>query len=153
VLHRVLRDDGFHCVVIAPSLIPKTPGDRRKTDRIDAVNLAYLYRGGHLTPVHVPSSEQVELRQLLRLRGRYQQQAKSTKLRVTSILRTHGIRFTDGASLWTKKHRAWLEQMRTTLTGPLGVPWPGAERAFLGRGSASRPDRQSRQLTRTPATR
>jgi transposase len=121
VLHRVLREDGFHCEVIAPSLIPKKPGDRRKTDRIDAVNLALLYRGGHLTPVHVPSSEQVELRQLLRLRGRYQQQAKSTKLRVTSILRTHGIRFTDGASLWTKKHRTWLQQMRTSLTGPLGI--------------------------------
>jgi transposase len=102
-------------------LIPKKPGDRRKTDRIDAVNLAFLYRGGQLTPVHVPSSEQVELRQLLRLRGRYQQQAKSTKLRITSILRNHGFRFTGTRSLWTKTHRAWLEQMRHSLTGPLAI--------------------------------
>jgi transposase len=121
VLHRVLADDGFHCEVIAPSLIPKKPGDRRKTDRLDAINLAQLYRGGHLTPVHVPSSEQVELRQLLRLRGRYQQQAKSTKLRITSVLRTHGHRFTGTRSLWTKKHRGWLEQMREELTGPLHI--------------------------------
>jgi len=121
VLHRVLADDGFHCDVIAPSLIPKKPGDRRKTDRLDAVNLAHLYRGGHLTPVHVPSSEQVELRQLLRLRGRYQQQAKSTKLRITSILRNHGHRFTGTKSLWTVKHRVWLEQMRRELTGPLQI--------------------------------
>jgi transposase len=121
VLHRVLANDGFHCEVIAPSLIPKKPGDRRKTDRLDAVNLAQLYRGGHLTPVHVPSAEQVELRQLLRLRGRYQQQAKSTKLRITSVLRTHGHRFTGTRSLWTKKHRAWLEQMRRDLTGPLHI--------------------------------
>jgi transposase len=55
VLHRVLNDDGFHCDVIAPSLIPRKPGDRRKTDRLDAVNLARLYKSGHLTPVHVPS--------------------------------------------------------------------------------------------------
>ena len=121
VLHRVVADDGFHCEVIAPSLIPKKPGDRRKTDRLDAVNLAHLYRGGHLTPVHVPSSEQVELRQLLRLRGRYQQQAKSTKLRITSVLRTHGHRFTGTRSLWTQKHRTWLEQMRQELTGPLHI--------------------------------
>jgi len=121
VLHRVLADDGFHCEVIAPSLIPKKPGDRRKTDRLDAVNLAHLYRGGHLTPVHVPSSEQVELRQLLRLRGRYQQQAKSTKLRITSVLRSHGYRFTGTRSLWTKQHRRWLEQTRRELTGPLHI--------------------------------
>jgi len=51
VLHRVLTRDGFHCQVIAPLLIPRKPGDRRKTDRIDAVMLARLYRTGHLTPI------------------------------------------------------------------------------------------------------
>lgn len=121
VLHRVLKDDGFHCDVVAPSLIPRKPGDRRKTDRLDAINLAHLYRSGHLTPVHVPSKEQVELRQLIRLRNRYQQQAKSTKLRITSILRNHGYRFSGTKSLWTKKHRAWLEEMRRELTGPLQI--------------------------------
>jgi transposase len=121
VLHRVLTDDGFHCDVIAPSLIPRKSGDRRKTDRLDAVNLARLYRSGHLTPVHVPSSEQVELRQLIRLRNRYQQQAKSTKLRITGILRTHGHRFTGTRTLWTKKHRVWLEGMRRELAGPLQI--------------------------------
>lgn len=119
VLHRVLQDDGFHCDVVAPSLIPRKPGDRRKTDRLDAVNLARLNRSGHLTPVHIPSKEQCELRQLIRLRNRYQQQAKATKLRITSILRNHGYRFTATKSLWTKKHRAWLEEMRIELTGPL----------------------------------
>ena len=38
VLQRVLSRDGFHCEVIAPSLIPRKPGDRRKTDRLDAVH-------------------------------------------------------------------------------------------------------------------
>jgi len=121
VLHRVLKDDGFHCDVVAPSLIPKKPGDRRKTDRLDAINLAHLHRSGHLTAVHVPSKEQVELRQLIRLRNRYMQQSKSTKLRITSILRTHGYRFTGTKTLWTIKHRAWLEQMRHTLVGPLQI--------------------------------
>jgi hypothetical protein len=54
VLQRVLAGDGFSCDVIAPSLIPRKPGERRKTDRLDAVMLARLYRSGHLTPVHVP---------------------------------------------------------------------------------------------------
>ncbi len=49
VLQRVLSNDGFHIEVIAPSLIPRKPGERRKTDSLDAVMLARLYRSGHLT--------------------------------------------------------------------------------------------------------
>ena len=41
------------CVVVAPSLIPRKAGDRIKTDRRDAINLAKLHRAGELTPVWV----------------------------------------------------------------------------------------------------
>lgn len=119
VLHRVLTDDGFHCDVIAPSLIPRKPGERRKTDRLDAIMLAKLYRSGHLTPVHVPSEDQEALRRLLRLRTTYQLYCKATKHRISGILRNHGFVFTDGKSTWTKKHRLWLGKLRTTLQGPL----------------------------------
>jgi hypothetical protein len=40
---------GHACVVVAPSLIPKRPGDRVKTNRRDAVPLAKLLRAGELT--------------------------------------------------------------------------------------------------------
>ena len=40
--------------MVAPSLIPREPGDRIKTDRRDAANLARLHRAGELTPVWVP---------------------------------------------------------------------------------------------------
>ncbi len=119
VLHRVLTEDGFHCEVIAPSLIPKKPGDHRKTDRIDAVNLARLYRSGHLTPVHVPSCEQEALRRLIRLRYTYQCYTTATKHRIGGMLRNHGHVFTERRSAWTKTHRAWLGRLRDQLTGPL----------------------------------
>ena len=45
-LHRYLTDQGFSCQVVAPSLIPKKPGDKVKTDRRDAVELARLLRSG-----------------------------------------------------------------------------------------------------------
>src|SRR5690349_11412194 len=32
------------CIVVAPSLIPRRPGERIKTDRRDAINLAKLHR-------------------------------------------------------------------------------------------------------------
>lgn len=43
VLQRCLEHDSFHCEVIGPRLIPRKPGDRRKTDRLDAVRLVYHY--------------------------------------------------------------------------------------------------------------
>jgi transposase len=118
VLQRVLTNDGFHCDVVAPSLIPRKPGDRRKTDQLDAAMLARLYRSGHLTPVHVPNEDQEALRRPLRLRTTYQIYCKATKHRISGILRNHGFVFTDGKSTWTKKHRLWLAKLRHTFQGP-----------------------------------
>jgi len=44
-LQRSLNEqNGLHCIVIAPSLIPSRPGDRIKTDRRDARKLADALR-------------------------------------------------------------------------------------------------------------
>jgi transposase len=51
---REITAAGHDCVVVAPSLIPRKPGDRIKTDRRDAINLAKLHRAGELTAVWVP---------------------------------------------------------------------------------------------------
>jgi transposase len=40
---RQLREAGYHCEVVAPSKIPRKPGDRVKTDRRDALTLAGLF--------------------------------------------------------------------------------------------------------------
>jgi transposase len=45
-LQRALHAVAVPCDVIAPSVIPKRPGDRVKTDRRDARQLALLYRAG-----------------------------------------------------------------------------------------------------------
>ena len=51
VLYRELRERGYTCIVAAPSLIPRKPGDKVKTDRRDATMLARLYRAGELTSI------------------------------------------------------------------------------------------------------
>ena len=45
-LYRYLTKKGYDCWVVAPSLMPKKAGDRVKTDRRDAVQLARLARSG-----------------------------------------------------------------------------------------------------------
>ena len=41
-IQRQLAGMGHECAVVAPSLIPRKPGERIKTDRRDAINLAKL---------------------------------------------------------------------------------------------------------------
>jgi transposase len=121
VLHRALSDHGYSCEVVAPSLIPRKPGDRRKTDRIDAVALAKLLRSGHLTPVEVPTEEQEAVRGLVRYRAVLKREAKRAKHRVGGFLLRQGLRFDGGRSTWTRKHRIWLAQVRRQLKGPAGT--------------------------------
>ena len=54
--------------MVAPSLIPRKPDDRVKTDRRDAINLAKLHRAGELTPVWVPNPAHEAIRDLVRAR-------------------------------------------------------------------------------------
>jgi len=66
-IQRQLSAAGHECVVVAPSLIPRKPGDRIKTDRRDAINLAKLHRAGELTSVWVPDQAHEAIRDLVRV--------------------------------------------------------------------------------------
>ncbi len=72
-LQRQLEQLGAVCSVVAPSLIPRKPGERVKTDRRDAEQLARLLRSGELTVVWVPDAEHEALRDLCRAREDAQQ--------------------------------------------------------------------------------
>jgi len=67
-LYRELTSRGLECQVVAPSLIPKRPGDRVKNDRRDAMELARLLRTDDLSPVYVPTVEDEAVRDLCRAR-------------------------------------------------------------------------------------
>ena len=67
-LFRQIVDHGHPCDVVAPSLIPKRPGQRVKNNRRDAVTLARLPRAGELTSVWVPDPTHEAIRDLVRAR-------------------------------------------------------------------------------------
>jgi transposase len=110
VLHRYLTGKGLDCTVVAPSLIPKRPGDRVKTDRRDAVELARLLRSGDLTPVYVPSVEDEAVRDLCRARDATRVTLKAAKLRLKSFLLRLGLHYTGRAN-WTDAHRRYLARV------------------------------------------
>ncbi len=65
---RRLTAGAVTCVVIAPALMPRKPGDRVKTDKRDARKLAELFRAGLLTEVRPPTPAEEAVRDLSRAR-------------------------------------------------------------------------------------
>jgi transposase len=109
-LHRDLTARGFRCDVVAPSLIPKKPGDRVKTDRRDAVDLARLLRSGDLTAVYVPTVEDEAIRDLCRARDAARLTLKTAKLRLKAFLLRLGRRY-EGRANWNDAHRRYLAKV------------------------------------------
>ncbi len=68
-LYRQIIALGHECSVVAPSLIPRKPGDRIKTNRRDALQLARLLRAGELTAVWEPDEAHEAIRELIRSRA------------------------------------------------------------------------------------
>ncbi|MBI3450639.1 MAG: IS110 family transposase [Acidobacteria bacterium] len=110
VLHRYLTGKGLECLVVAPSLIPKKPGDRIKTDRRDAIELARLLRSGDLTAVYVPSIEDEAIRDLSRAREDSVKDLKASKLRLKSFLLRLGITYVGRAD-WNAAHLRYLARV------------------------------------------
>jgi transposase len=111
-LYRLLITLGVHCDVIAPSLIPKRPGERIKTDRRDATRLAHLYRSGELTSIYVPTKEDEALRDLVRAREDAKEDELRAKHRLTKFLLRNNIHQPRGVNKWTKKYRDWLDTLK-----------------------------------------
>jgi len=109
-LYRYLTKKGHLCWVVAPSLIPKKAGDRVKTDRRDAVQLARLMRSGDLTPVYVPTVEDEAIRDLTRAREDALRDLKSAKFRLKAFLLRQDIRYT-GRATWGPAHLRWLSEV------------------------------------------
>ena len=78
-LCRDLIKNNIDCVVIAPSLIPKLPGDHVKTDRLDSEKLAIYFSNNQLTIINLPTEDDEAIRDLLRARSHSLKQLSDTK--------------------------------------------------------------------------
>jgi transposase len=110
-LYRALLALGANCMVAAPSKTPRRPGDRIKTDRRDALELARLHRAGELHPVWVPDEETEAMRDLTRAREDAKYVQTKARQRLQSFLLRHGRRY-PGRSSWTKTHLKWLADQK-----------------------------------------
>ena len=115
VLYWQLTQLGVECAVVAPTLVPKKPGDRVKTDRRDALKLARCHRNGDdLTSVWVPDEASEALRDLVRQREAAKQDQLRARHRLTKFLLRTGQRPPLGLKAWTERYMRWLGQVRYT---------------------------------------
>ena len=110
-LHRLITGLGHACTVVAPSLIPKKPGDRVKTNRRDAVALARLLRAGELTPVWVPDEGHEAIRDLVRARAAAVETLRVHKQQVAAFMLKHGRHF-PRKTPWGARYMRWLQEQQ-----------------------------------------
>jgi len=110
-LYWQLAELGIECEVIAPTLIPKKPGDRIKTDRRDALKLARCFRAGDLTAVWVPDQAHEALRDLVRAREAAKYDQHRARQRLSKFLLRTAKRPPSGTP-WTIKYVEWIRALR-----------------------------------------
>jgi transposase len=110
-LYRQIKSLGHDCVVVAPSLIPKRPGDRVKTNRRDALSLAKLLRAGELTAVWVADERHEAMRELTRARGAAAEDLRRKRQHVSAFLLRQGLHYA-GKTSWSKAYWGWLAALK-----------------------------------------
>jgi transposase len=110
-LCRCLGLHGVDCILVCPSKVPRKPGERVKTDRRDADDLARLYRAGELTGIYVPEPEDEAMRDLLRARFQVGRQQHRARQQLKMYLLRHNLRY-GGQTSWTPAHLRYLAKIK-----------------------------------------
>jgi transposase len=112
-LYRALMQAGILCSVIAPSKVPTQAGNRIKTDRRDAMNLARYLRSGDLAIVAVPDERTEGMRDVSRAREDAKTAERVARQQLGKLLLRHGRTY-PGKTTWTAQHLTWIGQQKFT---------------------------------------
>ena len=109
-IYRLITSLGHCCYVVAPSLIPKKPSEKIKTDKRDALKLAKLLKSEDLTPIYVPEPEDEAVRDLSRAREIAMEDLKDAKYQLKALMLRNNINY-KGTANWSQKHLRWLTEL------------------------------------------
>jgi len=102
-LYDDLTAAGHRCLVVAPAMVPRAPGKRVKTNRLDSRKLSQGLRGGELESIHVPSPLYRQLRHLVQLRDSHVRQMTAAKFRIKALLLYESIPFPVVSRSWSAR--------------------------------------------------
>jgi transposase len=112
------KKEGIDCIVVNPADVPSKNKEKMfKTDRIDCRKIARSLRNGELDGIHVPSREELENRNLLRMRQLTVKKSTRIKNQIKAMLSFYGIKISDEncKRSWSKKHIKYLENISMKL--------------------------------------
>jgi transposase len=117
-LYDGLVAQAYPCLIAAPSMIPRAPGQRVKTNRLDSRGLSESLRGGQLKSIHIPSPLYREFRHLAQWRDTMVSEVRAMKQRIKSLLLFEGIDFppAPAGSQWSFIVRDKLRKLPCSKT-------------------------------------
>lgn len=110
-----LQDEGYCCLIIAPSSIPQN-NRLRKSDRRDSHENLKYHRSGILRYVTVPEKDLIYLREMNRYRDTLVENIRKKKQYIGSFTLRCGFIFDGAKTEWCIKHRKWLETLPLPAT-------------------------------------
>lgn len=110
VLQRALMGWGVPCELAAPSLIPQRAGERRKSDRRDAIKIGRDFRDDRLVLIHVPTEADERVRDLVRCRETFQREIVKSRHYILKFMQRRGFIYREGTN-WTVRHFNWIRHV------------------------------------------
>ena len=112
-LYRQLTRYGVNCVILAPTTMMKTAGKKTiKTDKRDAANIAKCLAYHTYSPVHIPTEQDEQVKEYLRMRDDHKLALKKVKQQILAFCLRHGFTYTGSKNHWTAAHIAWLKALK-----------------------------------------
>jgi transposase len=111
-LHRILLKNGIDNRVVHAAQVEVASGNRVKTDKRDAVNLATQLEAGRLRGIYVPSEEREEKRAVTRMRETMVRHRITVANQIKALLHQHGLINPNSNKKVCPK---WIESLKTLL--------------------------------------
>ena len=112
-LYHQLKGCGQECVILAPTTMMEQKGKKRvKTDKRDAKKIAQCLAYHTYSPVHIPTEEDDQVKEYIRMRDDIKANLKRTKQQILSFCLRHGLVYTQTKTTWTQAHLKWLRDQK-----------------------------------------
>ena len=83
-----------------------------KTDKRDAMKIAKCLAYNTYSPVHIPTKEDLAVKEYIRMRDAHKTALKKAKQQILAFCIRNGHKFSGGKNYWTKKHLKWLRDLK-----------------------------------------
>lgn len=110
-IYKILREKNLDVRLSNPTKTRAIASAKIKTDKLDAVKLADLLRGGYIAECYIPTRETMDLRELVRHRAALVRMRTKLKNKIHSIIAMNGTSISYAGTTFTKGHIEKLKEL------------------------------------------